>query len=153
MGLFIALMSITNPGDNILVPQPGYPFFEHTGPSMGVEARGYRLKNEKSFEIDLEHLSTLVDAKTRFLWVVNPSNPTGAVFSKQHMSDIFDFCRQRNLFIISDEVYWNESFSNFEFTSFGHATQDVPVIVIGGVEKTFLVPGWGISWMIFVDPK
>lgn len=120
---------------------------------MDVEARGYRLRSDKQFEIDLEHLNTLVDARTRFLWVVNPSNPTGAVFSKAHMEEIFDFCRKKNLFIISDEVYWNESFSNVEFASFGHATKDVPVIVIGGVEKTFLLPGWGISWMVFVDPK
>lgn len=107
----------------------------------------------KNFEIDLEHLSTLVDSRTRFLWVVNPSNPTGAVFSEAHMEEIFAFCRAHNLFIISDEVYWNESFSGVKFTSFGHATKDVPVIVIGGFEKTFLVPGWGLSWMIFADPK
>jgi len=56
------------------------------------------------------------------------------------------------LFIISDEVYWNESFSEYEFTSFGHIESDVPVIVIGGLEKTFMVPGWSLSWMIFFDP-
>lgn len=67
------------------------------------------------------------------------------------MEEIFEFCRSHKLFIISDEVYWNESFSDFEFVSFGHLTTDVPVIVVGGMEKTFLVPGWGISWMIFFD--
>ncbi|KAL4434856.1 hypothetical protein ABPG74_021195 [Tetrahymena malaccensis] len=151
MGLFISLMSITNSGDNILVPEPGYPFFHKNGPSVGVEARSYKLNPEKGYQIDLEHLATLVDEKTRFLWVVNPSNPFGSIFTKEHIEEIFAFCRKHKLFIISDEVYWNESFSDYEFISLGHATTDVPVIVIGGMEKTFLVPGWGISWMIFFD--
>lgn len=151
MGLFISLMSITNPGDNVLVPEPGYPFFHKNGPSVGVEARSYKLNPEKGFQIDLEHLATLVDEKTRFLWIVNPSNPCGSIFPRSHMEEIFAFCRTHKLFIISDEVYWNESFSDQEFISFGHATTDVPVIVIGGMEKTFLVPGWSLSWMIFFD--
>lgn len=68
------------------------------------------------------------------------------------MADIFAFCRKNKIFIISDEVYWNESFHSYEFISFGHmATDEVPVIVLGGLEKTFLVPGWSVSWMIFFD--
>lgn len=68
------------------------------------------------------------------------------------MNDIFAFCRKNKLFIISDEVYWNESFCDYEFISFGHlANKDVPVLVLGGMEKTFLVPGWSVSWMIFFD--
>lgn len=68
------------------------------------------------------------------------------------MEEIFRFCRRHNLFIVSDEVYWNESFKEFEFVSFGHlSTYEVPVIVLCGMEKTFLVPGWSISWMIFFD--
>jgi tyrosine aminotransferase len=69
------------------------------------------------------------------------------------MLDIFKFCERHNIYIISDEVYWNESFSDYEFISFGHlATPAVPVIVLGGLEKTFLVPGWSVSWMLFFDP-
>ncbi|KAL4482470.1 hypothetical protein ABPG72_001446 [Tetrahymena utriculariae] len=152
MGLLNILYSITNRGENILVPEPGYPFYHLTAPSMGVEIRPYKLIPEKSFEIDLEHLQTLVDRKTRFLWIVNPSNPCGSIFSRAHMEKIFEFCEKNKIFIISDEVYWNESFLNYEFISFGHmATEKVPVIVLGGVEKTFLVPGWSVSWMVFFD--
>lgn len=69
------------------------------------------------------------------------------------MTEIMDFCKAKNIFIIADEVYWNESFESRRFTSFGHLSgEDVPIITIGGIEKTLLVPGWGISWMIFNDP-
>jgi aspartate/methionine/tyrosine aminotransferase len=68
------------------------------------------------------------------------------------MQEILDFCKKHDIFIISDEVYWNESFPKVKFTSFAHVTKDVPVIIVGGMEKTFLVPGWSISWIIFADP-
>jgi len=68
------------------------------------------------------------------------------------MERILDFCSKNKLFLVSDEVYWNESFSTSVFTSFGHlARNDVPVIVAGGLEKTFLVPGWSVSWLLFFD--
>lgn len=68
------------------------------------------------------------------------------------MENIFEFCARHNLYIVSDEVYWNESFSAHEFISFGHMSrEEVPVIVLGGLEKTFLVPGWSVSWMLFFD--
>lgn len=110
------------------------------------------MQAEKGFEINLKELAKLVDKDTRFLWVVNPSNPCGSVFEKTHMESILDFCSKNNLFLVSDEVYWNESFSTSVFTSFGHlARNDVPVIVAGGLEKTFLVPGWSVSWLLFFD--
>lgn len=80
---------------------------------MGVEARAYRLEAENNFTIDLKNLATLVDEKTKFLWVVNPSNPCGTIFSRTHMEEIFAFCRVHKIFIVSDEVYCNESFSQF----------------------------------------
>lgn len=53
---------------------------------------------------------------------------------------------------MSDEVYWNESFENVSFQSFGHLTDDsYSLVVVGGMEKTFLVPGWSMSWMLFFD--
>ncbi len=60
--------------------------------------------------------------------------------------------RRKGKLIVSDEVYYNESFENEEFHSFGHlTTEEQPVVLIGGMEKTFLVPGWQLSWIIFFD--
>ncbi|EGR29312.1 tyrosine aminotransferase, putative [Ichthyophthirius multifiliis] len=152
MGLYYLLLATANPGDNILVPEPSYPFYHKNAPSIGVQIRPYQLLPQQNWEIDFEQLEKLIDQKTRFLWIVNPSNPCGSIFSEQHMSEIFSFCKKKSIFIISDEVYWNESFSDQKFISFGHFQQDdVPVVVIGGFEKTFLVPGWSFSWIIFFD--
>lgn len=70
-----------------------------------MEARAYRLN--ESFEIDLEHLSTLVDRGSRFLFIENPLNPIGRMYSAKHIEEIFEFCRSKNLFILSDESSWN----------------------------------------------
>lgn len=84
MALLTLLQAITDEGDNILVPEIGYPFYEYLGPAYGVEVRKYKLLKDKNWEIDLEHAKTLIDQKTQFMFVINPSNPCGSVFSKDH---------------------------------------------------------------------
>lgn len=96
-------------------------------------------------------MENLIDENTKFIWVVNPSNPCGSVFSKQHLSDILQLARKYKKLVIGDEVYYNEVFENETFTSIGHVCEEQPVIVIGGMEKTFCVPGWCVSWMSFYD--
>jgi tyrosine aminotransferase len=85
MGLLGVMMALTNEGDEILVPELGYPFFEDLSPAMKRTAITYRLKKDSNFEIDLEHAATLITEKTAFIYVINPTNPMGTVFSRQHM--------------------------------------------------------------------
>lgn len=153
MGLFYILQASTNPGDNILVPEPSYPFYHKTAPALGVECRKYRLLPHKNWEIDLDNLESQIDEKTKYIWVVNPSNPCGSVFSIKHIKEIFAVARKHKKLIVSDEVYWDEGFKNTTHRSLGHLAGDLPVIVISGMEKNFMVPGWSISWMIFFDRK
>lgn len=82
------LMAFTNPGDEILVPEIGYPVFEKLAPAIQVKVHHYKLKSEKNFEIDLEHAGSLVNDRTQFIFVINPSNPMGTIFSLKHMQEI-----------------------------------------------------------------
>lgn len=72
--------------------------------------RKYRLLKEKTFEIDLEHLKSLADDKTKFVYIVNPSNPMGSVFSKQHLQDLLNVVNQIKAIIVADEVYHGMTF-------------------------------------------
>ena len=85
MGLLAVFMALTNEGDEVLVPEIGYPFFHDLCPALGRKAVPYRLLREKNFEIDLEHVASLVNEKTSFMYVINPTNPMGTVFSRKHM--------------------------------------------------------------------
>ena len=102
MGLLYCLDGICNEGENILVPETGYPFYDQLGPGRGVEARKYRLLKEKNFEIDLDHVRTLVNEKTKFMYIVNPSNPMGSVFSKEHLLALLALAEELKLLIVAD---------------------------------------------------
>lgn len=91
MGLLSVLIAFTNEGDQILVPEIGYPFFTDLCPAMKRKAIPYKLKKDKNFEIDLEDVKRLVSEKTAFIYIINPANPTGSVFSVEHMKEILEF--------------------------------------------------------------
>lgn len=88
MGLLNLIFAFCNEGDNILVPEPSYPFYQKLGKGLGVGVRAYDLVPARNWEVDLEKMESLLDERTRFIWIVNPSNPCGSIFSLEHIKDI-----------------------------------------------------------------
>jgi tyrosine aminotransferase len=119
MGLLGCLMAFTNEGDEILVPELGYPFYQDVCPAMKRVAIPYKLKKESNFEIDLEHLASLVNEKTSFIYIINPTNPMGTVFSRNHMEEIFSFSDKHEIPIVVDEVYFKQVYPGVDYLSFG----------------------------------
>ncbi|XP_021264684.1 tyrosine aminotransferase isoform X3 [Numida meleagris] len=101
----LALAVLANPGQNILVPRPGFSLYKTLALSMGIEVKLYNLLPEKSWEIDLKHLESLVDEKTACVIVNNPSNPCGSVFSKGHLQKILAVASRQCVPILADEIY------------------------------------------------
>jgi len=97
-------MTLANPGDNFLAPSPGFPLSNTMASNMGINVKHYSLVEERDWEIDLKQLEDLIDEKTTFLLINNPSNPLGSVWSKQHMLDIIALCKKHKLPIVADEV-------------------------------------------------
>ena len=89
-GFFCAILSFTNPGDGILVPEFGYPIFEKIAPALNVNLIKYKLR--PNFEIDLDHVKAVMTPSTQFIFIVNPMNPTGNIFTLEHMQEILKFC-------------------------------------------------------------
>ena len=131
-GLLHCLESICQEGDNILVPDTGFPFFEQPAAGMNVEVRHYKLHRDNNFQIDLEHVRSLVDDRTKFVFVINPSNPMGSVFSKTHLLDLIKLAEELKVLLVADEVYFGMSFEKDGFTSLGHLTSEAPVITLSG---------------------
>ncbi|KAL6077116.1 Tyrosine aminotransferase [Balamuthia mandrillaris] len=149
--LDLCITAVANAGDNILIPKPGFSLYKTLCDNKGIECRYYNLLPEKNWEIDLEHLSSLIDSNTRAVLVNNPSNPCGSVWSEQHMLEILEEVEKHSLVLISDEVYFDMVFEPNRFISFGWISKNVPVLVTGGVAKRFLVPGWRLGWIIVHD--
>ncbi|XP_077371646.1 tyrosine aminotransferase isoform X2 [Festucalex cinctus] len=147
----LAISVLCNPGDNILAPRPGFPLYKTLALSLGIEVRLYNLLPEKSWEVDLQHLESLVDDKTSLLIVTNPSNPCGSVFTKEHLKTILTVASRNCLPILADEIYSNMVFPGCDTPSLASLSTDVPIISCGGLAKRWLVPGWRMGWLFLYD--
>lgn len=83
--------------------------------------------------------------------MINPSNPCGSVYNKEHLLDILNVASRNKVPIIADEIYEHFVFSGYEYTAISSLSKDVPVLTCGGLTKRFLVPGWRMGWVIIHD--
>ena len=149
--LELAIAGLANEGENVLIPSPGFSLYLTICVGKGIEARCYKLKEEKDWEVDIAHLESLINEKTRAIVVNNPSNPCGSVYTKAHLLEILAVAERKKVPIISDEIYAYMVFSSFTFFPMAALTKEVPIITVGGIAKQYLVPGWRVGWLILND--
>eukprot|EP00795_Rhopilema_esculentum_P001117 gene1117-15457_t len=147
----MAMRVLADPGDNILIPNPGFSLYRTIAGAEGFETRFYRLLPDRGWEADLEHLESQIDKRTRFILVNNPSNPCGSVYSKEHLLQLIGIAERHRLPIISDEIYAYSVFKNETFYPIASLTTTVPVLALGAISKRFLVPGWRVGWILVHD--
>jgi len=151
--LELVITLLANPGQNILIPRPGFPLYQTLAHSAGIETKFYDLKPEDEWNVDLEHLASQIDEETAAVIVNSPSNPCGGVFSLEHTKEIIAVCEAYKVPIISDEVYEHVVYDKREHFPFGSVSQTVPVFGVSSISKRFLVPGWRLGWVIVHDPS
>ncbi|KAL0849335.1 hypothetical protein ABMA28_013650 [Loxostege sticticalis] len=147
----LAITVLANSGQNVLVPRPGFLIYKTVAEGLGIEIKYYKLLPNQQWKVDLEDLENQIDDDTAAIVVINPSNPCGSVYEKNHLNEILDIAARNCVPIIADEIYEHLVFSGHEFTSIAALSQDVPVITCGGLTKRFLVPGWRMGWLIVHD--
>ncbi|HEY6950782.1 MAG TPA: pyridoxal phosphate-dependent aminotransferase [Bacteroidota bacterium] len=138
---------LCNPGENVLVPKPGYPLFEYLCNHNDVEASFYRLRYDDEWQIDFESLQNAFDQSTRAILLVHPNNPTGSFIKPLERQRIVDFARQNNLALIVDEVF--SEFSLTEVTrqrSFA-AEENVLTFTLNGISKMLGLPQMKLAWL------
>lgn len=141
---------LANPGENILIPTPSFNYrtWLH-GP--GIISKSYKLDPTKNWEIDLHHLESQIDDKTRGILVNNVGNPCGNVFSKEHILDIIEIAERYRLPIISDDIYEHFVFPGVQYHSVASLSKNVPIISCSGLTKRFIMPGVRIGWISLHD--
>lgn len=148
-----ALMCIAegliDPGDNIVFISPMWPNFFRCIEIMGGEARTVPLRaNSGGWQIDLDQLFDACDARTRAICVNSPSNPTGWMMPREDQQRVLDFCRERGLWLIADEVYARIVYDRPHAPSFLEiAAPDDPVIVVNSFSKSWAMSGWRLGWV------
>lgn len=151
--LDLCITCLANPGQNVLIPRPSFSIYKTLGGTLGIGVKYYDLIEEKNWEADLTKLESLIDEKTAAIIVLNPSNPCGSVYSRQHLLDMIKIAEKHKLPIIADEVYGDMVFPGEEFYYVSELTQTVPVLSCNALSKRFMLPGWRFGWIAIHDPK
>ena len=148
------LTALVNPGDNVLTPSPEYPLYGAVLAKLGAVPNPYDLDEANGWEPDIEDIKSKVNDKTRALLLINPSNPTGAVYSRATLAKLLEVAREHNLVILADEIYDKLIYApGAQHVSIATLAQDVPIITFNGLSKAYLVPGWRIGWAIATGPR
>lgn len=149
--LDLCISALAGPGQNILIPRPGFLIYRTLALGHDVDVRSYNLLPHKKWEIDLTDLEYAIDENTAALILINPGNPCGNVYSKEHLLDVIAICEKYCIPIIADEIYENMIFPHVEYHSVSSLSKNVPVLSCGGLTKRFLVPGWRQGWIVIHD--
>ncbi|KVI04293.1 probable aminotransferase TAT2 [Cynara cardunculus var. scolymus] len=138
---------------NILLPKPGYPYYEAFAQSCHLEVRHFDLLPDKDWEVDLVAVEALADENTAAMVIINPGNPCGNVFTFQHLQKVAETARKLGILVIADEVYGHIAFGKNPFVPMGVFGSITPVITLGSISKRWIVPGWRLGWLIINDPN
>ncbi len=139
-------------GEEILVPSPCYSLWSNNAYLNGAVPVFYRCAPEKAWAPDTDDIRSKITDKTRAILLINPNNPTGAVYSDAVLSEIADIARAHRLAVLSDEIYDRLMLDGLEVTSFGKIAPDVPTVTLNGLSKSHIVCGFRCGWMAFSGP-
>jgi len=147
----MAISALADPGQHILIPRPGFSLYQTLALSLGINVKYYDLIPERSWEVDLDHLESLIDGDTACIIVNNPSNPCGSVYTASHIRSILEVAQRNRVPVIADEVYADFVFSTHCYVSMASQSSTVPILSCGGLTKKYLVPGWRLGWILIHD--
>ena len=145
---------LCDPGDVVLVPRPSYPLFEHLTRLDGVGARPYRLEYHGRWEIDLDHLARMVDARTRAVLLVDPNNPTGSFVRPAELAAVRAIAARHGLALICDEVFGRYPMEAAAPRRSGALVADTEALTftLGGLSKSAGLPQLKLGWVLLGGP-
>jgi len=145
----LVLRSLLEPGEEVLVPSPDYPLWTAAVVLNGGKALHYRCRAENDFIPDVESLRAQITPRTRALVVINPNNPTGAVYPESVLQGLADLAAEHNLILFSDEIYDSITFDDARFVPMAPLAADTLCVSFGGLSKVYRACGWRVGWAVF----
>ena len=149
-GIQLALGALIDSGDELLVPGPTYPPYSSVTKYFGGKAVPYRTIEEEGWRPDTADLRSKIGAGTKAILIVSPNNPTGAVWSEKDLREICDIAGEHGLPVISDEIYDMLVYEG-KHVSPSSVSRDIPMLILNGFSKSYLVTGWRVGYAIFRD--
>jgi alanine-synthesizing transaminase len=145
-GIELTLTALVDAGDEVLVPSPTYPLYTAVIAKIGAHALYYRTDPSNGWLPDLDDIRRLVTPRTRALVVIDPNNPTGAVYPKAVREALLDIAERFNLVVLADEVYGDLAYDG-AVEPLGMLDPDAPIVSFSSLSKGYLAPGWRAGWL------
>jgi aspartate aminotransferase len=144
--IFFSILALADLGDEVIYPNPGFPIYESMIHYVGARAVPMHLREEKDFGVDIDELASLISAKTKLIILNSPQNPTGGVLSQQNIRDIADAIGDRNIMVMSDEIYSRLIFEGEPFSIMSVPGFKDRTILLDGFSKTYAMTGWRLGY-------
>ncbi|WP_461538476.1 pyridoxal phosphate-dependent aminotransferase [Spongorhabdus nitratireducens] len=151
--IVMAMQALLNNGDEMLIPAPDYPLWTAAVTLSGGSAVHYMKDEQAGWQPDLDDIRSKITSKTRGIIVINPNNPTGAVYSKEILEGILQIAREHNLIVFSDEIYDKILYDEAKHISTASLADDVPCVTFNGLSKSYRAAGFRSGWMTLSGPR
>lgn len=149
----MALQGLLNDGDEVLIPSPDFPLWTAATNLCGGKAVHYRCDEGSGWQPDLADIRSKITPNTRALVVINPNNPTGAVYEKAMLEALIEIAYEHDLVVMADEIYDKILYDNAEYIALASLTEDLLVLTLSGLSKSYRVAGFRTGWMIVSGAK
>ena len=145
--------ALLNDGDEVLIPMPDYPLWTAATSLAGGKAVHYLCDEDNEWMPSVEDIRAKITEKTKAIVVINPNNPTGAVYSRDVLKEIAQIARENGLLILSDEIYDRILYDGAKHISIASLAPDLLCITLNGLSKAYRVAGYRVGWMVLTGPK
>ena len=149
----LCMQALLNNGDEILIPSPDYPLWTACATLAGGKAVHYICDEQADWYPDIDDIRSKVTDRTKAIVIINPNNPTGAVYPRELLEEIVQVARENELIIFSDEIYDRLVMDGYEHTSIASLAPDVFCVTFSGLSKSHMIAGFRIGWMILSGAK
>ncbi|MDH7478319.1 MAG: aminotransferase class I/II-fold pyridoxal phosphate-dependent enzyme [Candidatus Bathyarchaeota archaeon] len=151
-GIQMVMAALVDAGDEILLPGPTYPPYISYAKFFGGKPITYETVEDKGWQPNIDDLKKKISRKTRGIVIINPNNPTGALYGERVVKQILDLAGEYGIPVLSDEIY-DQIVYERKFVSTACLAKDVPVIGFNGFSKAYLMTGWRLGYVYFQDQK
>lgn len=149
----LSLSALLDNGDEVLVPSPDYPLWTACVNLAGGTAVHYVCDEDSEWYPDIDDMRSKITDKTKAIVIINPNNPTGALYPKEVLQQIVDLAREHQLMIFSDEIYDRLVMDGLEHISIASLAPDLFCVTFSGLSKSHMIAGWRVGWMVLSGNK
>ena len=149
----MTMQALLDDGDEVLIPSPDYPLWTASTSLSGGKPVHYLCDEEDNWNPSIEDIRSKVTERTKAIVVINPNNPTGAVYSKEILQQIVDVAREHSLLILADEIYDKILYDDAEHINIASLCPDLLCLTFNGLSKAYRIAGYRSGWLVITGPK